>query len=139
MPPEPRAAGVLETALYARDLDATAAFYERLLAVGPMTADARLRAYPVGRSVLLLFRKGETLAPAPTPGGVIPPHDGDGPAHLAFAVAAADLPTWRARLDSLGVAVESRVTWPRGGESLYFRDPDGRSVELATPGLWANY
>ena len=31
------------------------------------------------------------------------------------------------------------MKWPRGGESLYFRDPDGHLVELATPGLWANY
>ena len=27
----------------------------------------------------------------------------------------------------------------RGGSSLYVRDPDGRSVELATPGIWPNY
>jgi catechol 2,3-dioxygenase-like lactoylglutathione lyase family enzyme len=31
------------------------------------------------------------------------------------------------------------VRWPRGGESIYFRDPDGHLVELATPGLWDNY
>ena len=40
---------------------------------------------------------------------------------------------------ALGIAIESRVTWERGGVSLYFRDPDGRSVELATPGLWPSY
>ena len=26
-----------------------------------------------------------------------------------------------------------------GGESLYFRDPDGHLLELVTPGLWPNY
>lgn len=26
-----------------------------------------------------------------------------------------------------------------GGESVYVRDPDGHSVELVTPGLWAIY
>jgi catechol 2,3-dioxygenase-like lactoylglutathione lyase family enzyme len=31
------------------------------------------------------------------------------------------------------------VKWPRGGESLYFRDPDGLAVELATPGVWETY
>jgi catechol 2,3-dioxygenase-like lactoylglutathione lyase family enzyme len=27
----------------------------------------------------------------------------------------------------------------RGGHSIYFSDPDGRSVELATPGIWPCY
>jgi len=31
------------------------------------------------------------------------------------------------------------VKWPRGGTSLYFRDPAGHLVELATPGLWSTY
>jgi catechol 2,3-dioxygenase-like lactoylglutathione lyase family enzyme len=38
----------------------------------------------------------------------------------------------------LGIAIESRITWARGGTSLYFRDPDGHSLEVATPGLWPN-
>jgi catechol 2,3-dioxygenase-like lactoylglutathione lyase family enzyme len=131
--------GILETALYADDLERTGAFYERLLGVEPMVAEARMRAYPLGSTVLLLFAKGATLDPAPTPGGTIPPHDGSGPVHLAFAIPAEALEAWTARLGELGIEVESRVTWPRGGTSLYFRDPEGRSVELAAPGLWANY
>jgi catechol 2,3-dioxygenase-like lactoylglutathione lyase family enzyme len=43
------------------------------------------------------------------------------------------------RLESEDISVESRVTWRRGGQSLYFRDPDGHLVELATPGIWAIY
>ena len=47
----------------------------------------------------------------------------------------ADLTDWEARLAELGIAVESRVKWEGGGLSIYFRDPDGGSVELATPDL----
>jgi catechol 2,3-dioxygenase-like lactoylglutathione lyase family enzyme len=38
-----------------------------------------------------------------------------------------------------GVAIEGRTDWSRGGHSIYFRDPDGHLLELATPGLWATY
>ena len=46
---------------------------------------------------------------------------------------------WEAQLADAGVAIEGRTKWPRGGESIYFRDPDGHLVELATPGLWPGY
>ena len=42
-------------------------------------------------------------------------------------------------LAACGIAVESRVVQTHGGTSLYFRDPDGHSLEVATPGLWPNY
>ena len=89
--------------------------------------------------MLLLFRRGATLETVHMPGGTIPPHDGHGPSHLAFAIAADALPVWELRLGEHGVAVEGRTDWSRGGRSVYFRDPDGHLLELATPGLWAIY
>jgi catechol 2,3-dioxygenase-like lactoylglutathione lyase family enzyme len=59
--------------------------------------------------------------------------------HLAFAISAEDVDAWIEHLSASSVTIESRVRWPRGGESLYVRDPDGHSVELITPGLWAIY
>jgi catechol 2,3-dioxygenase-like lactoylglutathione lyase family enzyme len=131
---------VLETALYVDDLDRAARFYEDVLGLKPLTSDSRFRAYDVGgKSVLLVFRRGFTLETVRMPGGTIPPHDGHGPLHVAFAVAAAELAEWEARLDKHGVAIEGRTRWARGGDSIYFRDPDGHLLELATPGLWATY
>ncbi len=46
------------------------------------------------------------------------------------------LEDWAARLERHGVAIESRVTWRNGERSLYVRDPDGHSLERATPGVW---
>jgi catechol 2,3-dioxygenase-like lactoylglutathione lyase family enzyme len=90
--------------------------------------------------VLLLFKRGGTLTPQPVPtGGIIPPHDGSGPHHIAFAIAAADYPVWCARLNRLGITIESETKWERGGRSVYFRDPDNHLVELVTPGIWPNY
>jgi catechol 2,3-dioxygenase-like lactoylglutathione lyase family enzyme len=131
---------VLETALYVDDLARAGRFYGEALGLEPMTQDSRMWALDCGpASVLLLFCRGGTLETVELPGGRIPPHDGAGPAHLAFAVEARELPAWEARLAECGVEIEARMKWPRGGESIYFRDPDGHLVELATPGLWANY
>ena len=136
----PRLNRVLETSLYVDDMDRAAAFYETVLGLRRLTDDSRIKAYDVaGRSVLLLFRRGGTLETVHLPGGTIPPHDGSGPLHIAFAVDADDLPAWEERLVEHGVPIEGRTRWSRGGESIYFRDPDGHLLELATPGLWATY
>ncbi|MCA9020674.1 MAG: VOC family protein, partial [Planctomycetaceae bacterium] len=59
--------------------------------------------------------------------------------HFAFAIERDDFEQWEERLVAAGVEIESRVSWPRGGESLYFRDPDNHVLELATPGIWPIY
>jgi len=136
----PSAARVLETALYFDDLDEAVAFYRDVLGLRVLVADPRLVAMDAGQAtVLLLFRRGATVSGSQTPGGWIPPHDGRGPVHVAFAIAKDALDEWDAHLERRGIVVESRIQWPRGGRSLYFRDPAGHSVELATPGTWATY
>ena len=131
---------VLETALYCDDLAKTATFYREVLGLGTHFADDRLVAFDAsGATVLLLFKRGASREGVSFPGGFIPPHDGSGPAHLAFAVDADALDTWETRLTAAGVAIESRVSWGRGGRSIYFRDPEGHSIELATPGVWPTY
>ena len=136
----PRVTGVLETCIHVDDIARSAHFYESLFDFRRLGYDERFCAFSVGeRSVLILFRRGGTLEPVTLPGGVIPPHDGSGHLHFALAVPAEDLPSWEQRLGDAGVKIESRVKWARGGESIYFRDPDNHLVELATPGIWAIY
>ena len=131
---------VIETCHYVDDLERAACFYGEVLGLATLTQDARFHAYDVGsRSVLLLFQRGATLETVQLPGGTIPPHDGHGPLHIAFAIAKDALADWEQRLGRSGVAIEGRTDWPRGGHSIYFRDPDGHLLELATPGLWAIY
>ena len=136
----PRLDGVLETALYVDDLGRAARFYEGLLGLPVLASDARFRAYDVGgRSVLLIFQRGATLQTVRLPGGTIPPHDGHGPLHIAFAIGSDQLVAWEHRLEEGGIPIEGRTVWPRGGTSLYVRDPDGHLLEFATPGLWRIY
>ncbi len=130
---------MLETALDCGDLPRSALFYTSLLGLEPMVEMERLVAIDAGEgTVLLLFQKGAASS-VTLPGGLVPAHESGGPGHLAFAIDAEALPGWEARLADLHIAIESRVTWERGGVSLYFRDPDDRLLELATPGLWPSY
>jgi catechol 2,3-dioxygenase-like lactoylglutathione lyase family enzyme len=132
--------GVLETSLYVDTFERACPFYEQVLGLNSIYRDARLCAYDVGgRGVLLLFLRGHSLDTVRLPGGTIPPHDGNGPVHIAFSVARDALKDWEQRLAEAGVTIEGRTKWPRGGESVYFRDPDGHLLECATPGLWPGY
>jgi catechol 2,3-dioxygenase-like lactoylglutathione lyase family enzyme len=136
----PKLNAILETALYVADLVRAESFYRDTMGLSCLYADFRMRAFDVGsRGVLLLFPEGGSLQPIETPGGLIPPHDGRGPAHIAFAIDADALAPWEDHLAASGVAIEGRTRWPRGGISVYFRDPDGHLLELATPGLWKGY
>jgi catechol 2,3-dioxygenase-like lactoylglutathione lyase family enzyme len=131
--------GLLETSLYVADLERSRAFYARLFQFPVMHQDERFCALDVcGRQVLLLFTKAAGK-PVSTPGGTIPGHGAEGSAHVAFAIGRDDLDPWERRLASDEVEIESRVQWPRGGKSIYFRDPDGHLIELAAPGLWPIY
>ena len=138
--PAPRVSHLLETALYVADLDRSKEFYARVLGFETFLHDMRMigMGIPAG-AVLLLFRQGASTEPSPTPTGMIPAHDGQGNLHLAFAIPVGELAAWEHHLQAENIPLESRITWPRGGVSLYFRDPDGHSVEVATPGLWPNW
>lgn len=129
-----RVTRVLETCLYAADLDAAAAFYRDVLELEPISSvPGRHVFFRCGDGVFLLFDPARTRIP----NGEVPPHGATGPGHVAFAVPDEDLPDWTARLSARGIPVEAEVSWPSGGRSLYLRDPAGNSVELASPSIWA--
>jgi catechol 2,3-dioxygenase-like lactoylglutathione lyase family enzyme len=136
----PELDGVLETALYTDDMERARAFYEGVLELKSIFGDSRLTAYGVApRSVLLIFKRGAARETVTMPGGTIPGHDGAGPLHIAFAIGRDELGRWEQHLKARGVAIEGATNWSRGGRSIYFRDPDGHLLELATPGLWSVY
>jgi catechol 2,3-dioxygenase-like lactoylglutathione lyase family enzyme len=124
---------VIETGFYVDDLDRAEAFYRDVLGLTVIGKEpGRHVFFRVGqRNMLLAFIASSTLK-----GDVLPAHGGKGPGHFALGISAADLDAWRDRLLAQGVVIEKEVQWPRGGRSLYFRDPAGNSVELITPGCW---
>ena len=132
--------GILETAVYVDDLDRAHGFYGGVLGLERVLDTPRMLTYAIAPGqVLLVFRRGMTREDSETPGGVVPGHHSEGPAHFAFAIDADAYEGWKARLQAEGVAITSEVTWPKGGRSLYFSDSDGNVLEMATPGLWPNW
>jgi catechol 2,3-dioxygenase-like lactoylglutathione lyase family enzyme len=135
---------ILETALYAEDLDAAADFYGRVMGLERIAkVPGRHVFFRCGQGVLLVFNPAETVKP-PAPGAKlpVPPHGARGQGHLCFSATDGEIENWRKHLEGQGVAIEADFHWPagkdepRGGRSIYFRDPAGNSIEFAEPRIW---
>ena len=129
---------VLETCLYAEDLAAAERFYGDLLGL-PIFAREQGRHvfFRCGAAMLLVFDPTRTVSAAGEVNGVpVPRHGAHGAGHVCFRVPEAELPAWRERFTAAGIPIEAEVEWPRGGSSLYVRDPAGNSVELAPATIW---
>lgn len=129
---------ILESALYAEELEETAEFYERILQLERIaTVPGRHVFFRAGDSVLLLFRPSATSRPpAPDARVKVPPHGTKGDGHLCFAGNAEEIERWCECLSREGIEIEADFTWPQGGRSIYFRDPAGNSIEIAEPRIW---
>lgn len=129
---------VLESALYVTDLAAAEDFYGRVLGLTPAgKVEGRHVFFRCGRSIVLLFNADATRQPPPSGARLpVPPHGTVGQGHLCFAASEAEIDAWKARLGEHGVAIEAEFEWPRGGRSIYFRDPSGNSLEFANPSIW---
>ncbi len=124
---------IVETVLYADDLEAALRFYREILGLKLLSKDAIRHVFfqVEENQLLLIFRPDATIV-----GGHLPAHGARGPGHIGFGIAAPELDRWRDRLGQHGVEIEHEELWEHGGRSLYFRDPHGNAVELLTPGVW---
>lgn len=126
---------VLETCLYVNDLDAAAEFYGEVLGLEEHAREeGRHLFFRCGEGMVLLFIPHTTNAP----GGDLPPHGATGSGHAAFGVPHDEIEPWEERLRRHRIPVEQAVDWPNGARSLYFRDPAGNSLEIASEGLWTS-
>jgi len=139
VPPSSPSVGLLETCLEVDDLPRSLDFYTRFFGFPVMVNEGHFCALDVaGRSVLLIFCRGRQHG-GQMSCGRIPPHGGSGTSHIGFSTSEADLPAWEARLAEWNIPVESKFTWPTGGTSVFFRDPDGHLLEFLTPHVWPTY
>ena len=131
-----KVAGVLETCIYAEDLEAAEAFYRSVLGLEAFQkAPGRHVFFYCGpHAVFLVFNPEATVRSDMKLG--VPTHGAAGPGHVTFSIREIEMTDWREHLGSEGIAIEKEVDWPGGGRSIYFRDPAGNSVELASARIW---
>lgn len=119
--------GVAEAVLYVSDLDRAADFYTDILGL-PLTASFNeARFLQTGRNSTLILFDVEGIRKRQS---VIPSHGAVGEGHIALAVPAWEMDAWRERLSARGITIEHEQDWPQGTHSIYFRDPEGNSLEL---------
>ena len=124
---------ILETCLYVDDLGRAERFYQDVLGLKVESgADGRHVFFHCGKRMLLLFNPLVSREETEN----FPGHGSFGPGHLAFGVREAEIDAWMERLTAHQIAIEKIITWPRGGRSVYFRDPAGNLLEFATPRIW---
>lgn len=128
---------ILETILYANDLEQAAWFYAEVIGLEMPRKPSELAAiFRINTNqVLLIF--DPTVSDQP--GRPVPSHGARGPGHIALRIEPDDYDNWIRRLSEFGVAIEQEIEWSAHtdpGRSIYLRDPSGNSVELITADIW---
>ena len=130
--------GILETCLYAEDLDQARSFYSSFPGIEFVSQDeGRHVFFSCGGGMLLIFNpKNTSTEQTQINDSRIPLHGTEGEGHVAFAIDENDRDDWKQFLKDNHISIESEVMWPNGSVSLYFRDPAGNSLELVSPKIW---
>ncbi len=129
--------GILETIIYANDLEQAVWFYREVLGLEMPRELSELAAlFRINEhQVLLVF--DPTVSDQP--GRAVPSHGARGPGHIALRIEPEHYEAWKRRLNGFGVAIEQEIEWSNHtdpGRSIYLRDPTGNSVELITADIW---
>lgn len=129
---------MLETSVYADDLKIAKGFYRDIIGLELIREEpGRHVFFRCGPGVFLIFNaKATEKDSCPDDAIDVPTHGARGPGHACFAITAEKVDAWRDHLQDHGIEIEQEINWPNGAHSLYFRDPAGNSMELATPSLW---
>jgi catechol 2,3-dioxygenase-like lactoylglutathione lyase family enzyme len=127
---------ILETVIYADDLDAAERFYHDVFGLEIVRKLAgQFVFFRCGQQMLLIFDPEKScIADTANP---IPRHGTTGSGHFCFRVdSKTEVDRWRDHFLSLGIEVEHYQRWNNGSYSVYISDPSGNSVEVGEAGLW---
>jgi catechol 2,3-dioxygenase-like lactoylglutathione lyase family enzyme len=126
----------VETCIYSPDLVKMKDFYINILGLEFVSEEKDRHVFlKAGQSMLLIFNPNRTLASntqLPAHGAFAPPSI----IHFALEINEESYGDVRSVLNQNNIKIEKEVTWERGTNSIYFRDPAGNLVEIITLGSW---
>lgn len=118
---------VAEAVLYVADVPRAKKFYTEVLDL-PISSDfGEAVFFQTGQNSTLILFDIEALETRISP---IPGHGAHGQGHVSLAIPPEQMNAWRQRLLAHHVVIEHEQDWSFGTHSIYFRDPDGNSIEL---------
>ncbi len=121
---------ILETCIYATDLEAARDFYADTLGLECFLFQPPRQAFfRAGDGVFLVFNPEQTEQ-----AGGLPPHGSRGSVHVCFRAEPDEVDQWERRLGARGHEV-FEAEWP-GGRSVYVYDPAGNLIEFAPARIW---
>lgn len=128
-------AALMETAIYADDLDAAEAFYRDVFGLEVVRRlPGQFVFFKCGRQMLLVFdpQQSRTATPTIRSRATAPPDK----AISVLCEDKSEVDDWKARFEELGILIEHYHRWPNDSYSVYIRDPAGNSVEVGEGRLW---
>lgn len=139
----PKLGQIVETILYTSSVPRLAAWYSDVFSITPFVSNNAIAGFNLpNKTILLLFDRSTTTADKSFDGGLIPKHGcptGLGQ-HIAFACDGHDeLEQWDEHFQDKNAEILGRVSWERGGKSVYVKDWEGHVVEVMTRGVWPVY
>ena len=134
----------METCIYSSDLVKMKNFYVNLLGLEFVSEEKdRYVFLKAGQSMLLIFNPNKTLANVDvgnrSSATQLPAHGAFAPPsiiHFALEIEKQNYDNAKQMLKEKNIKIENEVTWNKGTNSIYFRDPVGNLVEIITPGSW---
>lgn len=128
--------GILETVIYASDLEAAERFYRDVFGLEIVRKlPQQFVFFRCGQQMLLIFNPEKSSIADPA--NPIPRHGTTGRGHFCFRVnSKVEVDLWRDHFISLGLEVEHYQRWNNDSYSVYIRDPAGNSVEVGEAKLW---
>ena len=135
---------IVETCIYSSDLVKMKNFYINTLGLEFVSEEKDRHVFlKAGQSMLLIFNPNKTLAATDSGNGDninhLPIHGALAPPsiiHFALEIEKQNYDNAKHMLNEKNIKIEKEVTWDKGTNSMYFRDPGGNLVEIITHGSW---